>query len=391
MAMGTWVVGSVGAVVPVVGDHHRDQRPGGQRDGQPGEEPVGRLVAPRRQHVEAGEAQGPAGREGEGEEEPEEAHRGERPLVDEQRGGRPERDHVGEAVELHPEVGLGARHPGHPAVEHVEEDGEEDGQRRPVELLGRGVPGGQGHGVEPEEDRADREQVRQHEHGLAQVDLHRGAILLEASGDVSGWHAGQGLSRREPLHVLLSHPNGCGNDTVHDRIAPATRRAASRTSSRVTSRWVMKRTRSGREPSGGEDARGRSGRPGRRHPARRRRRRPGWSPPGGDHHPREARELRRQRPGVLVVLGEPGHVVLERVEAGRGQDAGLAHAAAEPLAEPPRLGDDPSRSPASTEPTGAPSPLREADRDQSVTPRREVAAPGRPTATTAFKSRAPSR
>ena len=46
-----------------------------------------------------------------------------------------------------------------------------------------------------------------------------------------------------------------------------------------------------------------------------------------------------QQPGVGVVVGEPVDVVVEGVEPGRGQDPGLPHAAAHPLAPDARLGD----------------------------------------------------
>ena len=42
---------------------------------------------------------------------------------------------------------------------------------------------------------------------------------------------------------------------------------------------------------------------------------------------------------MRVVVGEPVDVVVERVQPGRGEHPGLAHAAAEPLAPHPRLGD----------------------------------------------------
>ena len=41
----------------------------------------------------------------------------------------------------------------------------------------------------------------------------------------------------------------------------------------------------------------------------------------------------RERPGVCVILGQPLQVVVQGVQAGRGQDPGLAHAAAPHLAE----------------------------------------------------------
>ena len=41
----------------------------------------------------------------------------------------------------------------------------------------------------------------------------------------------------------------------------------------------------------------------------------------------------RQPAGVPMIVGEPIDVVLERVQPGRRQDAGLTHAAAEHLAD----------------------------------------------------------
>ena len=90
------------------------------------EEARGALVAALGQHVEAGQAEGAAGGEGEGEEEPDEAHGRERPLVDEQPGRRPEGDDVGQAVELDPEVALGLGHPRHPPVEGVDHAGQSE-------------------------------------------------------------------------------------------------------------------------------------------------------------------------------------------------------------------------------------------------------------------------
>ena len=75
-------------------------------------------------------------------------------------------------------------------------------------------------------------------------------------------------------------------------------------------------------------------------------------------------------PGPRVVVGQAVDHRVERDEPGGGQDAGLAHAAAQPLALDPGPGDRRRPGPASTEPTGAPRPF---DR-QRVT----VVAGGRP-------------
>ena len=56
--------------------------------------------------------------------------------------------------------------------------------------------------------------------------------------------------------------------------------------------------------------------------------------------PGEARQRLGEAARVGVVLGEARDVVLERVEAGGGEDAGLAHAAAEHLATPVRRVDE---------------------------------------------------
>ena len=64
-----------------------------------------------------------------------------------------------------------------------------------------------------------------------------------------------------------------------------------------------------------------------------------------------------EEPGVLVVVGQPLDVVVEGVQPRRRQHADLPHAAAEPLAPHPRLGDRRRRCPTTSEPTGAPSPL----------------------------------
>lgn len=50
-------------------------------------------------------------------------------------------------------------------------------------------------------------------------------------------------------------------------------------------------------------------------------------------------EARCEPAGAFVVLGEPVHVVLEGIEGGGSEDAGLAHAAAECFADAPRLPD----------------------------------------------------
>ena len=95
-------------------------------------------------------------------------------------------------------------------------------------------------------------------------------------------------------------------------------------------------------------------------------------------------------PRVRVVLRQPLDVVVERVEARRGHDAGLAHRAAHHLLEAPRLVDQLRASRRGTAPTGAPRPfVKSSQAVVEARPRSRRRA--RPTATTAFISRAPSR
>ena len=58
-------------------------------------------------------------------------------------------------------------------------------------------------------------------------------------------------------------------------------------------------------------------------------------------------------------------MVIERVSAGGGEDAGLPHRAAEHAAVARRRGDRASREPASSEPPGAPSPFESATATRS--------------------------
>ena len=90
-----------------------------------------------------------------------------------------------------------------------------------------------------------------------------------------------------------------------------------------------------------------------------------------------------------VVVREPVDVVVERVDARRGDDPGLAHRAAEEVLLAARLGH-PLGGARDERAERAAEALREAERD-----RVDVAAPisagGTPSATAAFMSRAPSR
>ena len=96
----------------------------------------------------------------------------------------------------------------------------------------------------------------------------------------------------------------------------------------------------------------------------------------------------REQPRIGVILGEPLEIVVERVEPGRGEHAGLAHRAAEhaPRAAGRAMS---SRRPASRLPTGQPRPF-----DRATETRSKGAASSaklRPEATAALNSRAPSR
>ena len=83
----------------------------------------------------------------------------------------------------------------------------------------------------------------------------------------------------------------------------------------------------------------------------------------GSTRPGAASATRLGQPaGARVVVGQPVDVVVERVQPGRREDADLAHPAAEPLAPDARLGDRARADDASTEPTGAPEALGQADR-----------------------------
>ena len=85
-----------------------------------------------------------------------------------------------------------------------------------------------------------------------------------------------------------------------------------------------------------------------------------------EHHVRCAADFAREhgeiteRVGQLtrarVVSFEPLDVMVQRVNPGRGEHAGLPHAAAEHLAPAPRMRTN-STDPHSTEPAGAPSPF----------------------------------
>ena len=81
-----------------------------------------------------------------------------------------------------------------------------------------------------------------------------------------------------------------------------------------------------------------------------------------DGHLVNLREAGRETGGVVVVFGKTRHVMVERVEARRSQDACLAHAAAQDLA--PAVGDVDERLATNQyRPDRRPQALGEADRD----------------------------
>ena len=96
----------------------------------------------------------------------------------------------------------------------------------------------------------------------------------------------------------------------------------------------------------------------------------------------------RQRARPLVILGEPVHVVLQRVDPRRRHDAGLPHRAAEPLLEHPGLLDEVAR-PRQHGADRCAQPLGEIEPDGIERCARKCAAEV-PLATTALSSRAPS-
>ena len=135
---------------------HRERRAG--RGGREAGEPAGGRLA-RRQHVEAGQPEGDGGDVDVTEDPGEAAGVGEVEEVDQQRGRDAEGDHVHQRVQLGAESGAGAREPGHPAVQHVQDPGEHDEPARPPEVA---VEGGDDR-PEPEEQVAEGERAR-HDH-----------------------------------------------------------------------------------------------------------------------------------------------------------------------------------------------------------------------------------
>ena len=106
-----------------------------------------------------------------------------------------------------------------------------------------------------------------------------------------------------------------------------------------------------------------------------------------DGEARAGAEALCQPAGVGVVVGEALDVVVERVDAGRRDDARLPHAAAEQLAH--RLARPTSSAvPAMIDPTGAPSPFER--QNWTVSTSRQMTSAPTPSATAALNRRAPS-
>ncbi|EAU69575.1 hypothetical protein STIAU_2095 [Stigmatella aurantiaca DW4/3-1] len=170
----------------MVRDDQRHEPARGQRDGQAHEEAASPAVGiARGDHIEARQPQRPAGGEGEGDEQAQEAQGGQRPLVHQQGRRGTEGHHVRQAVELHAEVALRLRQPGDTSITPVEEHGEEDRQCGLIEVHGGGFSRAQGDGVEATKDGGNGEEVRQNEHQLPQ--LHRVlAFLMPVHGGMNG-------------------------------------------------------------------------------------------------------------------------------------------------------------------------------------------------------------
>ena len=100
-------------------------------------------------------------------------------------------------------------------------------------------------------------------------------------------------------------------------------------------------------------------------------------------------EAEREPLRASVVVCEPLDVVVERIDARRGDDPRLPHRAAEEvLARRARLLDR-SAGPASSAPSGQPRPFEQ--QSVTVSAGRRTRLPSSPLATEAFRSRAPSR
>ena len=135
-----------------------------RRRRQPGEPAGGRLAGG--QDVEPRQPERDRGHVDVRQDPREPAGAGEVEEVDQQRRRHAERNDVHQRVQLGTEAGPGVREPGHPAVEHVEDAGEDDEPSRPAEVaVERGDDG-----PESEEQVAQRERARHHHHDLP----HRG-------------------------------------------------------------------------------------------------------------------------------------------------------------------------------------------------------------------------
>jgi hypothetical protein len=139
----------------------------------------GRALLAHREHVEAGEAHGARGRE---EERGDQAlHRPlpQGPAVHEERRGHAEGDDVRQGVDLQSEGALGLRQARDAPVEHVEEQGEHQEQRRAVVVVVALGGAAQADGVEPAEHAGERDQVRKEEERLPEIQL---AMVLRQLG-----------------------------------------------------------------------------------------------------------------------------------------------------------------------------------------------------------------
>ena len=83
-----------------------------------------------------------------------------------------------------------------------------------------------------------------------------------------------------------------------------------------------------------------------------------------------------------MVVGEPVDVVVERVDARRGDDPGLPHRAAEEVLRAPRLAPSAPSEPATIAPSGQPRPFERQSVTVSNVP--PISAAGTPSATAAF-------
>ena len=181
----------------------------------------GRALLAHRQDVEAGEAHGARAREQEPRDEPRRRLLPERPLVDEQGRGDAERDGVRQRVDLQAEGALRLREPRDAPVEHVEEEGEDEQQRRPVVVVVPLRGRADADGVEPAEHARERDDVRQEKQRLAEIELagERGGHFSGSLGRQrqssprTGRGTSLGASQRERSHDLAEVVRARGRAT----------------------------------------------------------------------------------------------------------------------------------------------------------------------------------